>query len=262
MTPDRSERAFARSNIAVFAIFGGLAAIHLVRMALSPVDDFRLLAALAFVPAQFTLPFDQQGVLRAAAQAIAQGMMDKEEAAWLLGGGLRWWTPLSYALLHGSFAHLALNGVWLLAFGSAVCRRFGAARFCLFFCVTAVFGALAHYVVFPVGLQPVIGASAAISGAMGAAVRFAFAPDAPLGAGANRSRDLAAYRQPAPPLLATLTEKRSLMFLGVWFAGNFLFGAYAPVGDASVAWQAHIGGFLGGFLLFSLFDPWSRKPRA
>lgn len=262
MTESDAERAFARSNVAVFAILLVLGAIHALRLALSPVDDFRLLVALAFVPAQFSLPFDQQGVLRAAAQAIAEGAMDRDEAAFLLGGGVRWWTTLSYALLHGSFAHLALNGVWLLAFGSAVCRRFGGARFCILFCVTAICGALAHYLVFPLGLQPVIGASAAVSGAMGAAVRFAFAPGAPLGAGAMRSRDLAAYRRPAPPLAATLTEPRALAFLAVWFAGNFLFGAWAPVGDAPVAWQAHIGGFIAGFLLFPVFDSARRKPKS
>ncbi len=262
MTSFDQERAFARSNTAVFAILGLLAAIHALRLVLSPVDDFRMVAALAFTPAQFTLPFDQEGVMRAAAQAIAQGSIDREEAAWLLGGGVRWWSVLTYALLHGSFAHLALNGVWLLAFGSAVCRRFGPARFCTLFCVTALFGALAHYLVYPLGLQPVIGASAAVSGAMGAAVRFAFAPGAPLGAGAARSRDLSAYRRPAPPLAATLTEPRALAFLAVWFAGNFLFGAWAPVGDAPVAWQAHIGGFVAGFLLFPLFDPAGRKPTA
>jgi membrane associated rhomboid family serine protease len=253
---DPTERAFSRSTYPVFALVAALAAIHLLREALSPTADFRLLVELAFVPAQFTLPFDQQGVLRAAAEGVANGQIAREEAAWLLGAGVRWWTLLTYAFLHGSTAHIVLNSVWLLAFGAAVCRRFGAARFLVFLAITAICGAIAHYAVFPYALQPVIGASAAISGAMGAAVRFAFAPGAPLGAGFSRTRDLRVYRRPAPPLRATLVEGRAVTFLAVWFLGNFVFGAFAPVGgDATVAWQAHIGGFVAGFLLFGVFDP-------
>jgi len=253
---DPVERAFTRSTYPVFAVVVLLAAVHLLRELLPPVTDFRLLIELAFVPAQFSLPFDRQGVIRAAAEAVAQGQVAREEAAWLVGGGVRWWTPLSYAFLHGSTAHIVLNGVWLLAFGAAVCRRFGATRFLVFLAVTAVAGAAAHYAIYPYGLQPVIGASAAISGAMGAAVRFAFAPGAPLGAGFARARDLRVYRKPAPPLRATLVEPRAMTFLALWFVGNFLFGAFASVGgDANVAWQAHIGGFVAGFLLFTVFDP-------
>jgi len=53
-----------------------------------------------------------------------------------------------------------------------------------------------------------------------------------------------------------------LGFLGIWFGVNIIFGvgSIAIGGDgASVAWQAHIGGFFAGLLLFSLFDP---VPRA
>ena len=252
---DPADRAFSRSSYTVVAIVALLVAVHLFRMALDEATDFRFLADLAFVPAQFTMPLDREGVLQAASQAVAQGDMQSSEAALLLGAGVRWWTPLTYALLHGGFAHIALNSVWLLAFGTAVCRRFGSLRFIAFFIVTAVAGALAHYIVHPYGLAPVIGASAAISGAMGAAVRFAFTPGAPLGPGFSRPRDLDAYRQLAPALREVLTERRAMTFLVFWFVLNLLFGVYTPVGDGAIAWEAHIGGFLAGFLLFNLFDP-------
>ena len=67
-----------------------------------------------------------------------------------------------------------------------------------------------------------------------------------------------AYRVPAIPLIGVLRDPRVLAFLAVWFGINILFGLGSlPItgGDQAVAWQAHIGGFLAGLLLFSWFDP-------
>jgi membrane associated rhomboid family serine protease len=63
---------------------------------------------------------------------------------------------------------------------------------------------------------------------------------------------------PAIPLTGVLSDARVLIFVGVWFAINILFGLGSlPItgGEQTVAWQAHIGGFLAGLLLFSWFDP-------
>lgn len=251
-----ADRAFARAGYPVFLIAAALIGVHAVRLALEPAADVRVIAELSFVPARYTYAFDQEGVLRAAARAIAGDEISRAELSLLLGGPLRWWTALSYMLLHGGAAHLVMNCVWLLAFGTAVARRFGAMRFLALFMVTGVAGAAVFYAFHPYGLQPVIGASAAISGAMGAAVRFAFAPGAPLGGGYTGERNIWAYRRAAPPLLHVLKERRAMTFLGLWFALNLLFGVVAPIGaDGPVAWEAHIGGFLSGFLGFALFDP-------
>jgi membrane associated rhomboid family serine protease len=67
-----------------------------------------------------------------------------------------------------------------------------------------------------------------------------------------------AYRQPALPLREILSNRGAISFLFFWFLANFLFGAIpAPLGvtDATVAWEAHIGGFLIGLLAFRWFDP-------
>ncbi len=251
-----SERQFARAGDAAIAIVLALALVHFLRQALDPETDFRLLAELAFTPANFSASFASDDIWRAARQAVERGEASSEEVALLIGLSPRWWTPLTYSFLHGGFTHIAINGVWLLAFGTAVCRRFGSLRFLLFYVFAAILGALAFFVAHPVGLQPVVGASAAISGAMGAAVRFAFAPGGPLGGGFAPPRDLRVYRQPAPPLRALLRDRRTMTFVALWFIANFLFGAVAPAGGdgASVAWEAHIGGFLAGFFGFRLFD--------
>jgi membrane associated rhomboid family serine protease len=91
---------------------------------------------------------------------------------------------------------------------------------------------------------------------MAAAIRFAFQRGGPLGM--LRSGDDAAYRVPALPLSGVLRDARVLLFLAVWFGINIVFGVGSfpsLTGGESVAWQAHIGGFLAGLLLFSLFDP-------
>jgi membrane associated rhomboid family serine protease len=120
-------------------------------------------------------------------------------------------------------------------------------------------GAAAFLLVHPFGLEPVVGASAAISGAVAAAMRFAFEPGAPLGPGRSLSvTSDRAYFVPALPLARVFRDGRALTFLLTWFGCNILFGAFARplgVGDATVAWEAHIGGFLFGLFAFSLFDP-------
>jgi membrane associated rhomboid family serine protease len=152
--------------------------------------------------------------------------------------------------------HLGFNAIWLLAFASPVARRFGAVRFVLFFAVTIAAGALAYLLVHAGTLAPMIGASAGISGMMGAAARFVFEPGGSLdmwhGDRAN------ADRVPAAPLPVALRNPRVLTFVGVWFGLNLLFGlgSVSLTGDnQSIAWEAHVGGFLAGLLLFSLFDP-------
>jgi membrane associated rhomboid family serine protease len=171
------------------------------------------------------------------------------------------WTFVTYALLHADLNHLFFNLIWLLAFGVPVARRFGALRFLAFCAATAATGALAHLLTHWGSFAPMIGASAAVSGAMAGAMRFVFQRGGPLGLLGSGDDD--AYRVPAAPLTTMLRDPRVLGFLAVWFGINLLFGVGAlalPGVDGAVAWQAHVGGFLGGLLGFALFDPTPREP--
>jgi len=221
----------------IAALTALLVFVHLVRWALDERTDILVLLWFAFIPARYgaAMPVDI-----------------------VLPGGLAAdvWTYVTYAFLHGDLLHLMVNLVWLLAFGTPVAWRFGTTRFLALFAVTAAAGALVHLATHAGEFAPLIGASAAISGAMAAAVRFAFDARGPLGM--LRGAGPEAYRVPAAPLMQALRNPTVLVFLVVWFVLNFLFGASnLPAGltDDSIAWQAHFGGFLAGLLLFPIFDP-------
>ena len=222
----------------VVLLIGSFVAIHVLRENLLPEIDLAYFDLLfAFIPARYDATLVQDSGLPG-------------------GLGAQVWTFVTYAFIHGSWMHLIVNSVWLLPFGSAVARRFGAIRFLAFFLVTAAGGALAYLFVRGGQESIVVGASAAISGTMAGAIRFMFQRGGPLGLW--RERDDAAYSVPALPLTRMLRTPRVLIFLIVWFAVNILFGI-APLpmggGEQAVAWEAHIGGFLTGLFLFSLFDP-------
>ena len=253
------ERMFNLPGV-VLGLFVVMASIHGLReFILTDEQDAWSLATFAFVPGRLSLLIDPAGVADVLATLKVSGNAVQEEVArFFLGDGrAQWWTVFTYAFLHANWTHLAVNSMWLAAFGAPVARRFGTPRFLFFFIVTAIAGAAAHFLMHRYDLVPVIGASASVSGLTAAAIRFVFQPNAPLGLGLG-ARDEVAYVQPALPLGRILQDRRVLPFLLVWFAVNFVFGASSePLGLTSgpVAWEAHAGGFLAGLFLFTLFDP-------
>ena len=177
------------------------------------------------------------------------------DVAWPGGWAADIWAFVTYALIHADLSHLIFNAVWLLAFGSPVARRFGSLRFTAFMAMTAAAGAAVHLATHFGELLPMVGASAAISGSMAAAARFAFQRGGPLEMWRDRAE---ACRVPAAPLSVSLRDPRVIAFLLVWFGINILFGVFSmgmPGVEQAIAWQAHIGGFLAGLLAFAAFDP-------
>jgi membrane associated rhomboid family serine protease len=166
------------------------------------------------------------------------------------------WSPLEFvraavtcSLLHASFAHLAVNLIWLAAFGAPLAQRLGALRFAAFWVFTALCSTALHFVTHLGDLSPLVGASGVVSGAMGSAARFGFATRGNSGPRAFSG---------APLTFEEALRSRSVIsFVLVWALVNFASGAGAldlGQGSASIAWQAHIGGFLAGFFGLRLFD--------
>lgn len=256
--PRTSEPIFNVPGIIV-AIVVGLAAIQGVREWV--LTDDTLLWDFSLIPARFASWLGTDPL----ASLVAQYQRDSDSQDLVMRltlareiaaeGAVKPWTLVTYALLHGSWVHDLLNSIWLLAFGSAVARRFGTVRFGVFFVVAALGGGLAHLFTHMEDVIPMVGASAAVSGCMAAAIRFVFQPGAPLGV--FRLNDEVAYKLPALPLSEVLRDTRVMSFLVVWFVMNLatgIGGSSLGITDATIAWEAHIGGFLVGLLGFPLFD--------
>lgn len=216
------------------AVLGALAVIvglHVVRQFLSTDTDSWLVLALAFIPARYS-----------------------ELAAELPGGEAAQITSLfTHMLVHGDAMHLIFNSAWLLAFGGAIAHRVGGTRFLALSIVCGLAGAAAFYLVNPNLLAPVIGASGAISGLMGATMRFLF--NALQRGGLRRLREDPASI-PLMPLATALTDRRVLTSSAVFLALNVLamFGFGAPETAGGIAWEAHVGGYVAGLTLMGWFD--------
>jgi membrane associated rhomboid family serine protease len=179
-------------------------AVHLIRLALPHHIDEDLLTTFAFIPARYTLP-----------------------------GAVLWPTfvdPITYQFLHGNFAHLGANMLALLAFGAGIERRIGGWRMLAFALICGAASAGMHLVGYPTALEPVIGASGAISGLFGGVLWLRFT------AGTGRASEM-------------------WILIVLWIAMEIVTGLSGLGGEgAPVAWVAHVGGFLAGLLLFDFFD--------
>lgn len=223
-TSPQNEPIFNIPNVVLAMLLIMVAVQVALDTALSPETANALFVEAAFIPQRYAL------------EAAGQG-------------GAYYWSPITYSILHGGYAHLALNGFWLAAFGTVVARRIGWIRFLAFWVLSSV-AAAGLFLAFHWGDRSVmIGASGVVSALMGAAARFAFGT-----AGFRREY---AHLNPRKSILQSLSNRTVVVFLAVWFGINmlaavgFTFGA----GESAIAWEAHVGGFLFGFLMFALFDP-------
>jgi membrane associated rhomboid family serine protease len=214
--PRRAEPAFNLPPV-VLALIGICVAVHIVSTFLLTDKQFlSLLINAAFIPIRYS------------------GQFDLDVTAFT--------SPLTYAFLHGSIAHLAINMIWLAAFGSPLANRMGWARFLWFWAFTSLAAVALHYVLHMLDQAPLIGASGAISGMMGAAARFGFRID--------RSHGRAAFAGAPLPIAVCLRSRAVVTFLAIWMIINLVTGlvGFAPGIDDQIAWEAHVGGFLAGFL--------------
>lgn len=222
-----------RVPAAVLGLILALVAAHIAWIMAPAARASEIVVNYAFIPARYSNAF-------LAAHGMDPGTLWDRAIPFV-----------SYLFLHANFTHLAINCIWLLPFGAITARRFGAPMFFLFFLVCGAAGAAVHLAFNWGSPEPVVGASAAISGLMAAGFRIisstdAFGPQYLQGAGPVA---------PLAPLLSTRILTWSALSV-VMFAVLGVTGLGTGMGPGAhlIAWQAHIGGYLAGLLLAGPFD--------
>lgn len=157
--------------------------------------------------------------------------------AWQLDPIAFAFAPVTHLFLHGGLIHLILNVAMLLAFGTPVERRTSAIGFSVLYLVSGLAGAAMWVAFNPMSASPLLGASGAISGMIGAV------------------GSISLFGRPGNgmPFRNRMT---ALTFVVLWLVFNFVFGVIglAMFGmEGDVAWEAHLGGFVAGFVLIGLF---------
>lgn len=156
-----------------------------------------------------------------------------------------WSTLVTSMFLHGGFAHLGGNMLYLWIFGDNVERRLGRGRFLFFYLACGIAAAFAHILFNARSGVPTVGASGAISGVLGGYLLLF--PQ-------NRVRVMTS---------AGVTAVPAVVMLGLWILIQFVsgFGTIAQTEETGgVAYMAHIGGFLAGMLLVTLMGARRRRP--
>ncbi|HHL39247.1 MAG TPA: rhomboid family intramembrane serine protease [Deltaproteobacteria bacterium] len=140
-------------------------------------------------------------------------------------------TLLTAMFVHGGFFHMAGNMLYLWIFGDNIEDRLGHLRFLLFYLFTGAVASLAHIMAEPSSSMPMVGASGAVAGVLGA--YFLVFPRA-------RILTLLFFF-----FFVQVVRVPALVFLGIWF----VFQVLNSMAGGNIAWFAHIGGFLAGMLL-------------
>ncbi len=166
--------------------------------------------------------------------------------------------PASFSLitsmfLHGGFMHLGGNMLYLWIFGNNIEDIMGHGRFVIFYFLCGIIAAMSHAMTDPGSVVPMIGASGAISGVLGAYLLI--------------------YPRAHVMVLIPLGFFIKMMYLpagfvlAFWFLLQIFSGAFSgSQGGGGVAWFAHIGGFIAGIVLVGLFKHkhvhfFNRSPR-
>lgn len=165
------------------------------------------------------------------------------------------WTPITHAFLHAGWEHVLLNTVWFVIFATPLVRRYGPAKMIALFLVGAIAGAAAFAATTLPQFAILLGASGAVAALTGAAVRFMFQPVRVAMHPETGERIVLGRR------LASISEvfrhPTARMFTIVWIVLNGvvpLLPMFIPGMQVEIAWQAHLGGFLTGFLLVPLLE--------
>jgi len=156
-----------------------------------------------------------------------------------------WLSVLESMFLHGSILHIAGNMLFLWIFGNNVEDRLGRGRYVAFYLLSGLAAAYAQAAVFPNSALPLIGASGAIAGILGAYILLF-----------PRARILTVG------FLFFWFVLPAWLWIGIWIALQLLSEVGSVAGNTGVAYMAHLGGFVAGMVLLLIFRPRRERPAA
>lgn len=141
-------------------------------------------------------------------------------------------------LLHGGVLHLAGNMLFLYVFANNVEESMGHGRFLCFYLLCGLGAALTQALMAPTSMVPMVGASGAISGVLGAYLLL---------------HPFAWIKLLIPYFVIFFVWVPAWLMLGAWFAGQLLQSMAMSPDQAGVAFGAHVGGFVAGLILLPFF---------
>jgi membrane associated rhomboid family serine protease len=214
MIPLKDDLPSALKPCVTISLIAGCAGVFLWQKSLDAAASRQAVAALGAIPAVLLtdarLPPDYQWIPRFA-------------------------SPLTSMFLHGGWMHLLGNMLFLWIYGDNVEGAMGHARFLAFYLLCGIAAIVVQALSDPHSPYPIIGASGAISGVLGAYLLLF-----------PRARVLTLVLL---PFFFTTLQLRAVLLLLLWFAVQLVSDFVVPHGGANVAFRAHIGGFLTGMLL-------------
>jgi membrane associated rhomboid family serine protease len=232
MFPYRDDNPTLRTPVVTIAIIAlNVAAWVLVQGMGADPDLARSICDLGLIPGEFlhTIPPGTEVPLGPGASCV-------------LGYGPTWVTPLTSMFLHGGWLHLIGNMWFLWLFGNNVEDSMGRAPFVLFYLLSGLGAAATQTLLSPASAIPMVGASGAISGVMGAYVIL--------------YPTVQVHMLIVLVVFITRIVVPAYLMLGYWFLLQLVQGAASVGSNGGVAFWAHVGGFITGALLIFVFrDP-------
>jgi len=233
MVPIKDDNPISITPFITYGLIIANVLVFIYEISLTPPDLERFFQQYSLVPLQLTQSFD--------------GYVNIHQLP-------ENWTLITSQFLHGSFLHVGFNMLFLWIFGNNIEEALGHWKFFIFYLACGVLAALSQWFFSALSPIPSLGASGAIAGVMGAYIlKYPQAKVLTL-----------------IPLLVVLFPVRipAVYFLGFWFLQQ-AFNGVASLDVASnigmqsggVAYWAHAGGFIFGFILGPLFGLFSDRPR-
>ena len=185
--------------------------------------------AFSLVPREVTTGIDLAGV-----QLVRDSMGNVGEVHLYPSPFPVYFNFLTSMFMHGGWAHIAGNMLFLWIFGDNIENALGHIRYAAFYLICGFAAAIGQIVIGPDSVIPMLGASGAISGVLGGYI-------------------LLYPRRPVRAVVFyVLTTVPAFIAIGIWIIYQVVLGFYSPPGSG-VAYAAHIGGFIAGLALVRVF---------